>query len=290
MTNLFRNSSPGALTMAQAIALGKKRLAERRRQKRLAEELAAQGRGEDTEIAHLAPGEFVVPEVLQTPEFMAALRRAAADHGVPLEMLRIGSAKNRINPNTGAPEFAFDDVTLEPLSQIELPPEFQNQGLPREIARTLPRRAEMISALQNPRVQAGLDVIRDREGAALDMWTGRERYPFPTPTGGHPGENSDGQTAAGIFQIQQGTFNDMQKRVGPMDFQEPDQHLASAAYLDKLGGLEPLRNGDVDGFLDEASVLRGWASLPPHGHQTRGFSTDQAKALYEQYLRKRMER
>jgi hypothetical protein len=43
MTNLFRNTSPGALTMAQAIELEKKRLAERRRQKRQAEELAAQG-------------------------------------------------------------------------------------------------------------------------------------------------------------------------------------------------------------------------------------------------------
>jgi hypothetical protein len=165
MTNLFRNSSPAALTMAQATALEKKRLAERRRQKRQAEKLAAQGRGEDTEIAHLAPGEFVVPEALQTPAFMAALRRAAADQGISLEMLRIGSAKNRINPNTGMPEFAFDDVTLDPLPPLELPPEFQNQGLPREVAKTLPHRVDMINAMQNPRVQAGLDLIREREGA-----------------------------------------------------------------------------------------------------------------------------
>jgi muramidase (phage lysozyme) len=107
MTNLFRNSSPGALTMAQAIALEKKRLAERRRQKRLAEELAAQGRGEDTEIAHLTPGEIVVPEALQRPEFMAALRRAAADQGISLDTLCIGNAKNSINPDTGVPEFGL---------------------------------------------------------------------------------------------------------------------------------------------------------------------------------------
>jgi hypothetical protein len=107
MSNLFRNSNPGALTREQAVELEVKRLAERRRQKRHAEELAAQGRGEDTEIAHLAPGEFVVPEALQTPEFMAALRHAAADRGISLEMLRVGSTGNQINPNTGTPEFGL---------------------------------------------------------------------------------------------------------------------------------------------------------------------------------------
>ncbi len=287
MTNLFRNSSPGALTREQAVTLEKKRLAERRRQAR---ELAARGRGEDTEIAHVALGELVVPQALQTPELLAALRLAAADQGIPVEMLRIGSAKNQINPNTGAPEFgAFDDVTLEPLPHIELPPQFQNQGLPREVAKTLPHRVDMISAMQNPRVQAGLDLIRNREGGAVDIWTGGQRYPMPTPNSGHPGSNRGGQSAAGIFQLQEGTFNDMQKRVGPMDFQEPDQHLAATAYLDNLKALEPLRNGDIDQFLRNASTSAGWASLP-EGKQDRGITTDQAKALYEQFLRNRMER
>ncbi len=40
----------------------------RRRPSPQARELAAEGRGEDTEIAHLARGEFVVPRALQTPE------------------------------------------------------------------------------------------------------------------------------------------------------------------------------------------------------------------------------
>ncbi len=286
MTHLFRNSSPGALTRAQAVALEKKRLAERRRQAR---ELAAQGRGDDTEVAHVAKGEFVVPEALQTPELLAALRLAAADQGIPLEMLRIGSAKNRINPNTGAPEFAFDDVILEPLPPIELPPEFQNQGLPRDIAKTLPHRVDMISAMQNPRVQAGLDLIREREGGAVDMWTGGQRYPMPTPNSGHPGKNSNDQSAAGIFQMLKGTFNDMQKRVGPMNFQEPDQYLAATAYLDNIKALEPLRNGDVDGFLNEAGQTDGWASLPG-GQQPRGITPEQAKMMYEQFLRNRMGR
>ena len=53
MSKLFRNDSPGALTLDQARELEIKRARERRRQ---AAELAAQGRGEDTEIAHVARG------------------------------------------------------------------------------------------------------------------------------------------------------------------------------------------------------------------------------------------
>ena len=49
MTNRFRNSSPEALTLRQAIE--KKRAAEYRRQVDQARQLAQQGRGEDTEIA-----------------------------------------------------------------------------------------------------------------------------------------------------------------------------------------------------------------------------------------------
>ena len=51
MAGLFRNDSPGALTRQQAVAHMKKLMKERARQAR---ELAAAGRGEDTEIAHVA--------------------------------------------------------------------------------------------------------------------------------------------------------------------------------------------------------------------------------------------
>lgn len=104
MSKLLRNSSPDALTRDQAVAIERKRAAERRRKVHQVRELAAQGRGSDTEVAHVARGELVVPRQLQNPEVMAALRRAAAEHNIPLEMLSIGSAMNRINPNTGAPE------------------------------------------------------------------------------------------------------------------------------------------------------------------------------------------
>jgi hypothetical protein len=50
------------------------------------EVLALQGRHGDTEVAHLTQGEFVVPKSLQSADVVAALQRAAAKHGVPLEV------------------------------------------------------------------------------------------------------------------------------------------------------------------------------------------------------------
>ena len=86
MTELFRNTSPGALTRQQAVALMKKRMKEPARQAR---ELAAAGRGDDTEIAHVALGELVVPEALQSPEVLDVLRRAAASQNIPFDRLRV---------------------------------------------------------------------------------------------------------------------------------------------------------------------------------------------------------
>ena len=138
-SGLFRNDSPGALTLDQAVELKMKRRDERRRQAALQKEQAAKqaaqpnddftippggilggfnprrnreylasfGRGHDTEIAHVARGELIIPAELQTPEVLAFLTHVAAARNVPLGRLRVGSARKSINPNTGAPEFGF---------------------------------------------------------------------------------------------------------------------------------------------------------------------------------------
>jgi hypothetical protein len=87
--------------------------------------MALQGRHGDTKVAHVARGELVVPTALQNPEVLWALRRAAAPYNIPLEMLSVGNAMNRINPNTGAPEFGimdwisglFGDTSSQPSQQ-----------------------------------------------------------------------------------------------------------------------------------------------------------------------------
>jgi hypothetical protein len=67
---------------------------------------ALQGRGGDTRLAHVTPGELVIPERLQTPDVMGALRMAAMHAGGDPGRLEVGSGRNSINPKTGEMEFA----------------------------------------------------------------------------------------------------------------------------------------------------------------------------------------
>jgi len=78
--------------------------------------LALQGRGGDDEIAHVTDGELVIPESLQTPAVVSALREAAANAQVPLDRLRVGSTANAVNPATNAPQFA--DPLANPMEEI----------------------------------------------------------------------------------------------------------------------------------------------------------------------------
>ena len=66
--------------------------------------LALQGRGKDTEVAHVARGELVVPRHLQSPALLAALREVASANVHPGQ-LEVGNPRNSRNPDTGAPEF-----------------------------------------------------------------------------------------------------------------------------------------------------------------------------------------
>lgn len=83
--------------------------------------LALQGRGGDAEIAHVTPGEIVIPKALQTAEVMDALSWAATDRGIAIERLRVGARGNSINPETGAPEFSggLPSGLPTPVSQAE---------------------------------------------------------------------------------------------------------------------------------------------------------------------------
>ncbi len=67
--------------------------------------MALQGRGGDTEVAHVTVGEIVLPKALQTRAVIQALGHAAGAAGIPLNRLRVGSGRNAINPHTGSAEF-----------------------------------------------------------------------------------------------------------------------------------------------------------------------------------------
>ena len=65
------------------------------------------GRYGDTRMAHVAPGEMVVPRrVMQNnPQMAQGIASAISSEGVDPRRYMVGSQQNSINPNTGQPEF-----------------------------------------------------------------------------------------------------------------------------------------------------------------------------------------
>ena len=70
------------------------------------------GRNGDTMMAHVAPGEMVVPqEVLQSnPQVTRGLGMAFEDVGADPLRYTVGSGQNSMNPTTGQPEFFLDKL------------------------------------------------------------------------------------------------------------------------------------------------------------------------------------
>jgi len=83
-------------------------------------QLASLGRGGDTMIAHLTPGELVIPaDFLEEPAIKQRLLNFLGEQGVENpERYLVGSDANSINPNTGLPEFlSLSD--LNPLKVVK---------------------------------------------------------------------------------------------------------------------------------------------------------------------------
>jgi hypothetical protein len=76
-------------------------------------ELPKKGRGGDTLLAHLTKGEMIVPvELLDADKGMLRqiLNQVFEDQGINPEEFIAGNKKNKINPETGYPEFFFKSV------------------------------------------------------------------------------------------------------------------------------------------------------------------------------------
>tara|TARA_R100001126_G_scaffold30643_1_gene17034 strand:+ start:1437 stop:3749 length:2313 start_codon:yes stop_codon:yes gene_type:complete len=74
----------------------------------IAEELAMQGMGEDTQLAHLRPGEIVMPpEFMEDAQFEAAVENKFNEFGLDPEKAVVGIGIASLNPTTGLEEFGF---------------------------------------------------------------------------------------------------------------------------------------------------------------------------------------
>jgi hypothetical protein len=74
--------------------------------------MASYGRNGDTKMAHLTPGETVVPQAVlqQNPQVARGLGRAFQDVGADPSRYVVGSGQNSMNPMTGQPEFFLDKL------------------------------------------------------------------------------------------------------------------------------------------------------------------------------------
>ena len=74
--------------------------------------MARMGRYGDNQMAHVSPGEMVVPrQIMQKrPEVAQGIAAAFAEEGVDPKRYTVGSSNNSINPMTGQPEFFLDKL------------------------------------------------------------------------------------------------------------------------------------------------------------------------------------
>ena len=74
----------------------------------LAAQIAAAGRGPDTTLAHLTPGEVVLPpEMMESPEFETAVENRFRELDLNPEQYVVGMGIASLNPQTGLEEFGF---------------------------------------------------------------------------------------------------------------------------------------------------------------------------------------
>jgi len=74
--------------------------------KEATDQAAEKGRGGDSVMAHLTPGEVVIPkDMASDPDFQKIMSKYFSENGADINQFTVGSDKNSINPETGQPEF-----------------------------------------------------------------------------------------------------------------------------------------------------------------------------------------
>jgi hypothetical protein len=76
-------------------------------------DMARMGRGTDTMMAHVTPGDYVVPRAVieRDPAILSRIKKNFDEEGADYRDHMIGHEMNSINPETGQPEFFFKKIS-----------------------------------------------------------------------------------------------------------------------------------------------------------------------------------
>jgi muramidase (phage lysozyme) len=111
--------------------------------------------------------------------------------------------------------------------------------------------------LGEPRVQAMLGVIRDREGPAYNVVTGGKTFDDYSR---HPNIKVGNSHAAGAYQMQPDTWEPIRRALHLPDFSPHSQDLAAVDLLHQKHITDRLLSDDPEGATLMAA--RPWTSLP----------------------------
>jgi hypothetical protein len=85
----------------------------------IAEQLAMAGEGEDTALAHLRPGEVVIPpEFMEDAKFESALEKKFKEFNINPEEAVVGAGIASLNPQTGLEQFGFFKKVFKGIKKV----------------------------------------------------------------------------------------------------------------------------------------------------------------------------
>lgn len=128
------------------------------------------------------------------------------------------------------------------------------------------RLAENKEYFGNKNIKAFIDAIATAEGGDYNLKYGgvkgkkNDKWRF-SDFSTHPGAGSDGKTtAAGMYQINIATWEEMGRKMGLTDFSPNTQDLLAVEILRTIGVIDDIQKGDISTALSASS--RRWAALP----------------------------